>query len=645
MGAPAGYRVLHVSEAELLAAIQEKCQMMMAYQNAAIQASSASQEPLQQVLQPPVLAAPADGTADAPAPAAQDWQNDDFAVADDGGGDLVFMLDCLVEELSRASLSVNARETKIMTTHVNVAADVVPLFLDAGGRMVEVVKHAGTHKYFGRLLSGDLRMRGKCNLEHRMKCAWLEDNQFADAMQNRNIPITLRLRLFDSLETPSVLHSLTTSPLTQKDLDKLDALQMKLLRRIVGWVLLEEAWQLTGHRIKRWLEAALARHPVTEWSNRRNRQRADRFRGGPIESVPVSAEFFVKDLASPVPRHGASGLYRSEQDAPCEQDAAAAAARVPPEGSPPAAPAPPAPAPPAPAALADAPPATAAHAPPEGNGPPAGAAEAAAVLPAWCAPAAGACAPPPEGAGQPGPAEAVALASAATAQVLPAPTEAPAQTAFALANPSKQRGDRGPSYRYTTSGDPFYPAECGGTVYDSFNLRIVFERDRTGFEECKEFPIYINSIIAARYQVISYLGSAAFSRAIQCFDLHTQEMVCMKIIKNEKDFVDQSLDEIKLLKLIGANTENVDDKNVLRMVDCFYHKEHLIIVTELLRDNLYEFSRFNRQHGDEPYFTLGRLQRIMKQLLVALEYIHSLWLIRSTSNLRTSLSSPTLGAR
>jgi serine/threonine protein kinase len=184
-------------------------------------------------------------------------------------------------------------------------------------------------------------------------------------------------------------------------------------------------------------------------------------------------------------------------------------------------------------------------------------------------------------------------------------------------------------YRYTTSGDPFYPAECEGTVYDSFNLRIVFERDRTGFEECKEFPIHINSIIAARYQVISYLGSAAFSRAIQCFDLHTQEMVCMKIIKNEKDFVDQSLDEIKLLKLIGANTDNVDDKNVLRMVDCFYHKEHLIIVTELLRDNLYEFSRFNRQHGDEPYFTLGRLQRIMKQLLVALEYIHSLWLIHA----------------
>ena len=150
--------------------------------------------------------------------------------------DAVFMLDCLVEELSRAGLSVNARKTKILTTDVNVAADEAPLFIDAGGGMVEVVKHAGTHMYLGRLLSGDLRMRGKCNLEHRMKCAWLKYHQFADTMQNRNIPIKLRLRLFDSVVTPSVLYSLTTTPLAQKDFDKRGALQRNMLRRIVGKV-------------------------------------------------------------------------------------------------------------------------------------------------------------------------------------------------------------------------------------------------------------------------------------------------------------------------------------------------------------------------------------------------------------------------
>ncbi|CAE7284343.1 pom1 [Symbiodinium natans] len=179
---------------------------------------------------------------------------------------------------------------------------------------------------------------------------------------------------------------------------------------------------------------------------------------------------------------------------------------------------------------------------------------------------------------------------------------------------------------YAPSGDGFYPVELNGAVYDSFNLRVVFERDKTGFEESKEFPIRTNMVVAARYQIIEYLGSAAFSRAVQCLDLDTNKMVCMKIIKNDKDFFDQSLDEIKLLKYINVNGD-VDYYNVLRLYDHFYHKEHLIIVTELLRDNLYEFSKFNRECGDEPYFTIGRLQKISRQILTALDYVHSLRLI------------------
>eukprot|EP00927_Polykrikos_kofoidii_P087100 TRINITY_DN9954_c0_g1_i1.p1 TRINITY_DN9954_c0_g1~~TRINITY_DN9954_c0_g1_i1.p1 ORF type:complete len:1193 (-),score=160.03 TRINITY_DN9954_c0_g1_i1:92-3670(-) len=201
---------------------------------------------------------------------------------------------------------------------------------------------------------------------------------------------------------------------------------------------------------------------------------------------------------------------------------------------------------------------------------------------------------------------------------------------YALPPKRKERSEGSrPPCRHAPSGDPFYPVQLDGIVYDSFPLRIVYERDCTGFEESKEFPIQINSIVAARYQVLAYLGSAAFSQAVQCLDLETNMMVCMKIIKNDKDFVDQSLDEIKLLKIIAANTENVDDKHCLQLFDCFYHKEHLIIVTELLRDNLYEFSKFNRECGAEAYFTLGRLQKITKQVLVALEYIHSMWLIHA----------------
>lgn len=41
---------------------------------------------------------------------------------------------------------------------------------------------------------------------------------------------------------------------------------------------------------------------------------------------------------------------------------------------------------------------------------------------------------------------------------------------------------------------------------------------------------------------------------------------------------------------------------------CFIIQEHLFIVCELLKANLYEFQKFSRESGGEAYFTLRRLQ-------------------------------------
>ena len=65
----------------------------------------------------------------------------------------------------------------------------------------------------------------------------------------------------------------------------------------------------------------------------------------------------------------------------------------------------------------------------------------------------------------------------------------------------------------------------------------------------------------------------------------------------------------------------------MRLLDYFYYKEHLVIVTELLRDNLYEFSTYNRESGDEPFFTLGNIRRIAHQVLTGLVALHSVNII------------------
>lgn len=63
-------------------------------------------------------------------------------------------------------------------------------------------------------------------------------------------------------------------------------------------------------------------------------------------------------------------------------------------------------------------------------------------------------------------------------------------------------------------------------------------------------------------------------------------------------------------------------------------QEHLIIVSELLKDNLYEFQKYIRDSGADPYFTLPNLRTIMTQCLEALAFIHSLQLMHCDIKVR-----------
>ncbi|KAL1825211.1 hypothetical protein ACET3Z_011989 [Daucus carota] len=169
-------------------------------------------------------------------------------------------------------------------------------------------------------------------------------------------------------------------------------------------------------------------------------------------------------------------------------------------------------------------------------------------------------------------------------------------------NENNTAGDEGGS---ATGDELLYTAN--EEDYEVFNLRIIHRKNRTGFEENKDFPIVMNTMIAGRYYITEYLGSAAFSKVVQAHDLLMGVDVCLKIIKNDKDFFDQSLDEIKLLKFVNKHDPR-DEHHILRLYDYFYYQEHLFIVCELLRANLYEFQKFNRESGGEPYFTMSRLQ-------------------------------------
>lgn len=50
----------------------------------------------------------------------------------------------------------------------------------------------------------------------------------------------------------------------------------------------------------------------------------------------------------------------------------------------------------------------------------------------------------------------------------------------------------------------------------------------------------------------------------------------------------------------------------------------LCVCSQLLKDNLYEFQRYLANMGQEPFFTVPRLQRVARQTLEALAFVHAL---------------------
>eukprot|EP00526_Cylindrotheca_closterium_P003769 CAMPEP_0113642822 /NCGR_PEP_ID=MMETSP0017_2-20120614/22499_1 /TAXON_ID=2856 /ORGANISM="Cylindrotheca closterium" /LENGTH=1185 /DNA_ID=CAMNT_0000554271 /DNA_START=286 /DNA_END=3843 /DNA_ORIENTATION=- /assembly_acc=CAM_ASM_000147 len=178
---------------------------------------------------------------------------------------------------------------------------------------------------------------------------------------------------------------------------------------------------------------------------------------------------------------------------------------------------------------------------------------------------------------------------------------------------------------------PTGKGEMGDLEY--FHLPIIFKSHVTGFEPTKDLILEPGNVVAGQYLVENELGSAAFSTAYRCIDLSSEnlgghEEVCLKVIKNTKDFFDQSLDEIKVLELL-RQTGQVDENNIVKMKTFFYYREHLVIVTELLRQNLFEFGKFIIDNDEEDYFTLPRLAYMTRQALVALRFVHDLGLVHS----------------
>jgi len=92
--------------------------------------------------------------------------------------------------------------------------------------------------------------------------------------------------------------------------------------------------------------------------------------------------------------------------------------------------------------------------------------------------------------------------------------------------------------------------------------------------------------------------------------------VALKILKNKKRLYKQGLVESKLIETLNKHDPE-DKKNIVKRLDHFVFRKHLILTFELLSVNLYDFIKMNNFLG----FSLSLIKRFAIQILISLYYM------------------------
>ena len=164
-------------------------------------------------------------------------------------------------------------------------------------------------------------------------------------------------------------------------------------------------------------------------------------------------------------------------------------------------------------------------------------------------------------------------------------------------------------------------------INDELNSNHIIEEnddencdDEDGYYIVKNDSTFANG----RFIIKKLLGQGTFGKVVKAYDQKSNSLVAIKIIKSIPKYREASKIELRVLTMLKKHDPN-NKFQCIHLRECFDYRNHICIVTDLLKISLFDFMQKNQFLP----FPGSHIQAMTKQLLRSVAFLHDLNLIHT----------------
>ena len=136
-------------------------------------------------------------------------------------------------------------------------------------------------------------------------------------------------------------------------------------------------------------------------------------------------------------------------------------------------------------------------------------------------------------------------------------------------------------------------------------------------DESGSYQVVAHDHVSYRYEILKVLGKGSFGQVLKAFDHKTQQHVALKMVRNEKRFHKQAVEEIRILEHLRKQDRD-GNHNIVHLMEHFNFRNHVCITFELLSMNLYELIKKNKFQG----FSTALVRKFGHSILMCLDMLY-----------------------